>query len=262
MSGWTFPGWRGGFYPKGLPQKQELAFAATQVTSIEINGTFYRVQKPSSFKAWYDATPKNFVFSLKAPQYVTHIRRAIDVETPIANFLASGVFLLKEKLGPLLWQFPPNLTLKDNRIEKLAALLPKTPAQAAKLAARHSDWLDASAVTSARGVKQIRHAFEFRHPSFFNKDFLQILRAHGIAIVFAHGGDPELFTQDPTAAFVYCRMHGEGRDYTKGYAPKTLRAWTKTLQSLRVPEAFVYFDTEKKKFSPQDARNFIAITGG
>src|SRR5262245_20429406 len=108
MSGWTFEGWRGTFYPKGLKQADELSFASRKVNSIEINGTFYSLQKPTTFQKWYAQTPEDFMFSVKAPQYITHIRRLKEVDEPLANFLASGLLCLKEKLGPILWQFPPN----------------------------------------------------------------------------------------------------------------------------------------------------------
>lgn len=263
MSGWTFPGWRGGFYPKGTVQKKELEFASRKVTSIEINGTFYKIQKPSTFQSWYDATPQGFVFAVKAPQYITHIRRLKEeIETPVANFFASGLFRLKEKLGPILWQFPPNMMLKDDRFEKFIKLLPKTPAAASKVSKGHSSWLKGSAETSSKQVPAIRHAFEFRHPSFFNADFLGLLRENNIAVVFAHGGDEKLYIDTPTADFVYARMQGQGKEFAKGYPKKTLQDWRKQIAGMAkigVKEAFTYFGTEKKKYSPLDALNLIEI---
>lgn len=260
MSGWTFPGWRGGFYPKGLAQKKELEYSSRQVTSIEINGTFYRIQKPESFQSWYEITPDDFVFSLKAPQFITHIRRLKEVETAVANFLASGMFRLKQKLGPILWQFPPSLSLKDDRFEKFIQMLPKDVASAGKLAKKHSDWMKGKTETSTKGVSPIRHAFEFRHPSFFNKDFLQFMQAHGVAIVFAHGGNKDLFVDIPTTDFVYCRMHGEGKDYKKGYPKKTLEKWAIQLKAQpNIQNAYIYFDTEAKQYAPTDAKNLLQI---
>lgn len=264
MSGWTFPGWKGRFYPKGLSAKKELEFASRQVTSIEVNGTFYRVLAPKSFESWYQMVPPDFVFSLKAPKFVTHVRRGKDVDSGVANFLASGIFLLKEKLGPILWQFPPNVMLKDDRFDKFAALLPKDVAQAEKLAQNHSEWLNGKAVTSATGVGKIRHAIEFRHPSFFNRDFLQMLAGHGIAAVFAHGGKKDLYTEQPTADFVYARMHGQGKGFKKGYPLKVLGEWVETLRAMGAKKkgpkaASIYFDTEEKKYSPDDAKHLIEI---
>src|ERR1700754_1348380 len=110
ISGWRYPPWRGRFYPEDLRQKDELSFAASQFCTIEINGTFYSLQRPSSFATWYDAVPRNFVVAVKGPRYITHMRRLKAVKTPLANFFASGVLRLGEKLGPILWQLPPNFT--------------------------------------------------------------------------------------------------------------------------------------------------------
>jgi uncharacterized protein YecE (DUF72 family) len=266
MSGWTFPGWRGGFYPEGLPQKKELEFSSRQVNSIEINGTFYRIQNPKIFRSWYQATPEHFIFSLKAPKFITHVRRLKEVESAVANFLASGVFCLKEKLGPLLWQFPPNVKLKDDRFEKFLKLLPHTAQAASELAKKHSSWMNDKAETSAESVPPLQHAFEFRHPSFFQPDFLQMLKAHGVAAVFATGAKPELCIETPTSPFVYCRMHGQGKEFAKGYPKKHLNAWAEKLRHLQksdgIKQAFVYFDTEAKEYAPRDALQFMKILKG
>lgn len=261
MSGWTFAPWRKGFYPKGLTQKKELEYASRRLNTIEVNGTFYSLQRPKSFESWYAQTPSDFVFSVKAPKFITHILRLNDAEEPIANFFASGILALKEKLGPVLWQFPPTVKLKDDRFDKFVKLLPFTRAQAEKLAQRRSDRMEGREWTSARGVRQVRHALEFRHPSFFNADFLAMLRAHGIAVVIAHGGEESLYFDEPTADFVYARMHGEGKPFTKGYPKKTLEKfadqlaeWTKGKR-----DAYVNFNTEAKVHSPQDAVHLTEI---
>ena len=176
MSGWTFEGWRGNFYPKGLVQRKELEYASSQVNSIEINGTFYALQKPATFQKWYDETPKDFCFSVKAPQYITHIRRVKDVKEPVCNFFASGLFCLKEKLGAILWQFPPNVTLKDDRFEKFLDLLPYNSRDASKLAQKHSSKMKGRSFVEVHADYPLRHAFEFRHPSFFNEAFFELLK--------------------------------------------------------------------------------------
>ena len=118
ISGWTYPPWRGGaFFPKGLPQKRELAYAAAIFRSIEINGTFYGLQRPEAFARWYDETPQGFLFAVKAPRFITHIRRLREIETPLANFFASGVLRLGEKLGPVLWQFPASFRFSAERLD-------------------------------------------------------------------------------------------------------------------------------------------------
>ena len=116
ISGWTYPPWRGSFYPPGLPHKRELEYAAGQVNSIEINGSFYSLQRPSSYLAWRDQTPDGFVFAVKGGRFITHMKKLNDVETPLANFLASGVLALGDKLGPLLWQLPPMLGFDEDRL--------------------------------------------------------------------------------------------------------------------------------------------------
>jgi uncharacterized protein YecE (DUF72 family) len=161
MSGWTFDGWRGDFYPKGLSQKKELEYASQKVTSIEVNGTFYALQKPETFQRWYSETPKDFRLAIKAPQYITHIRRLKDVGSAVIRFLDSGLIHLKEKLGPVLWQFPPNMMLKDDRFEIFLKHL------------------------KAYKKYPVRHAFEFRHKSFFNPEFIELLRKNKIALALA-----------------------------------------------------------------------------
>lgn len=277
ISGWTFEGWRGDFYPKGVPQKKELEFASRKVNSIEVNGTFYSLQKPATFERWYSETPENFVFSVKAPQYITHIKRLKEVDGALANFLASGLLCLKEKLGPILWQFPPNVTLKDDRFEKFFEMLPHDSKQAAKQAKRHSESLDGRTYTKADGDFKVRHAFEFRHPSFMNPEFIDLMRKHGVAVVFAHaGGIKAPYMEDLTADFVYARMHGQEEKFKKGYTKETLEWWadrvsqwtqgkqptdaqcmsdTKPKSIKR--DAFIYFDTEAKEYAPYDALNLM-----
>ncbi|MBX9767260.1 MAG: DUF72 domain-containing protein, partial [Bdellovibrionales bacterium] len=225
MSGWTFEGWRGDFYPKGVSQKKELEFASRKVNSIEVNGTFYSLQKPPTFQRWYRETPEDFCFAIKAPQFITHIKRLKDVEDPVANFFASGLSCLKEKLGPILWQFPPNVTLKDDRFEKFLELLPYDPRAASKIAKKHTDKMKGRAETEFLPNQTIRHAFEFRHPSFQNPEFIELLRKYGVAVVFAHSGLKSPYMEDVTADFIYARMHGQEEQYKKGYPQQVLSWW-------------------------------------
>src|SRR5437588_3107894 len=141
ISGWTYPPWRGVFYPKKLPQRLELQFASREFNSIEINGSFYSLQRPSSYQRWYLETPAGFLFSVKGARFITHIKKLRDVETPLANFFASGVLALKEKLGPILWQLPPNLGWNEERLASFFQLLPRNNADAADLARRHDNKL-------------------------------------------------------------------------------------------------------------------------
>ena len=139
ISGWRYAGWRGDFYPKGLAQRRELEYASQRLTSIEINGSFYSLQRPSSYASWRDETPDGFVFAVKGGRYVTHLKRLVDVETPLANFFASGVLALGPKLGPVLWQLPENLRFDADVLDAFFALLPRTTGEAATLSERHDD---------------------------------------------------------------------------------------------------------------------------
>ena len=136
ISGWRYSGWRGKFYPKGLPQRRELEYASRILNSVEINGSFYSLQLPSSYQRWYSETRDDFIFAIKGPRFITHMKRLRDVKVPLANFFASGVLALREKLGPILWQLPPNLSWNKERLEEFFELLPRHTCSAAKLAGK------------------------------------------------------------------------------------------------------------------------------
>jgi uncharacterized protein YecE (DUF72 family) len=259
MSGWTYPPWRGKFYPKGLSQKKELEYASRKLTSIEVNGTFYSLQRPDTFQSWADQVPEDFVFAIKGPQFITHVLRLKDVKEPLSTFLASGLFRLGPKLGPILWQMPPNMTLKDDRLEKFFELLPKDSKAAAKLARGHSSRIDGRAETKPQGNHRFRHAFEFRHPSFNNRDFLALMKEHGIAAAISHASSKSAGIEEVTADFVYLRMHGEGKAYRKGYPASELKAWAKQARAWKKKgmDVFAYFSTDEKDYSPSDAMRMI-----
>jgi uncharacterized protein YecE (DUF72 family) len=264
ISGWTFPGWRGTFYPEDLVQKKELEYASRKVSSIEINGTFYSLQKPSSFENWYKQVPEEFQLAVKAPQFITHVLRLKEPHEPLANFFASGILCLKEKLGPILWQFPPNVMLKDDRFEIFLKLLPQDGKSAAKLAKKHGKKMEGRAHTEAKSNFPVRHAFEFRHKSFLNKDFLALLREHNVAFVFAHeGGERAPYTEEPTANFIYARLHGEGKRYSKGYPEKEIAEWAKKVKAWNKSghETFIYFSNEAKVHSPAGALKLLKKLG-
>jgi uncharacterized protein YecE (DUF72 family) len=188
ISGWTYAPWRGTFYPKKLPHKDELPYAAAMLPSIEINGTFYGLQRPKSFAAWHDQTPPGFVFSVKAPRFITHIKRLRDVKAPVANFLLSGVLRLNEKLGPILWQLPPKLQFDPDVMETFLAGLPHTTAAAAKLI-RHTDArVKGRTWDKIDKDRPLRHAVEVRHESFASAAFVKLLRKYKVASVTADTG--------------------------------------------------------------------------
>lgn len=224
ISGWTYAPWRGAFYPKGLRQKDELGYAARQFHSIEINGTFYGMQRPDAFAAWAAQVPEDFSFAVKAPRYITHVRRLREIEAPFANFIASGLLRLGPKLGPLLWQFPPNFRFTRDRFEPFLAMLPQDTVAAARLGQRHDQRLKAPAWLEVDRKRRLRHAVEIRHDSFRDQGFIDLLRAHGVALVCADTVEwPRLM--DVTADFVYCRLHGSEELYASGYDDHALDTW-------------------------------------
>jgi uncharacterized protein YecE (DUF72 family) len=276
ISGWRYPPWRGLFYPEKLPQRQELEFASNKLTSLEINGTFYSLQTPKSFQSWYAATPPDFQFSVKGPRYITHIQRLREPETLLANFLASGVLLLAEKLGPFLWQLPPNFKYDAERIENFVKLLPHDTGAAKYLASNHGAWMKKRvAFEDADDHHKLRHAIEIRHPSFAIPEFLELLRKYDIAVVCADTVEWPRIT-DVTSDFVYCRLHGSEVLYASGYDTKSLDQWAdwvrkwasggqppvdnilKTKAKKPQPrDVFVYFDNDAKVRAPFDAQELI-----
>ncbi len=273
ISGWTYKPWRGAFYPVGLLHKKELAYAASLFPSIEINGTFYSLQRSSSFAAWAEQTPDDFVFSIKGSRFITHIRRLRNVELPLANFFASGLLALGPKLGPILWQFPPNFQFNPDLLEEFFTLLPRDTHAAAMLAKRHDDRLNGRAFTEFVRRHPIRHAMEIRHPSFVVPKFVSLLRRYNVALVCADTVEwPRLM--DITSDFLYCRLHGSKVLYTSRYSPEELDQWAarivawangqevsngghaspKPARPRSTRDVFVYFDNDAKVFAPKDAQ--------
>ncbi|HMN73212.1 MAG TPA: DUF72 domain-containing protein [Rhodoblastus sp.] len=227
IGGWTYEPWRGTFYPKGLAQKNELAYAAQHLTAIEINGTFYGSQKPASFIKWREETPAHFVFSVKAPRFVVQKRVLGESSESIERFFASGVAELREKLGPILWQFAPTKKFDADDFAAFLALLPRE--------------IDGQA---------LRHALEVRHESFCCAQFVDLARKHGAAIVTARDSKyPEI--ADATADFAYLRIMGASEDHALGYPPKELDLWSKRLQALAKGEAVA----ELKQVAPAPGKS-------
>ncbi len=228
ISGWRYPGWRGVFYPAGLAQRRELEFAAEQFPSVEINGTFYSLQRPASFRAWSAATPEGFVFSVKAPRLITHMYKLRNVEQALANFFASGLLELGPKLGPVLWQFPPQMRYTRERFETFFKWLPRTQGAAASMSRLHGERMAGRASTSVvpglPAETPVRHCVEIRDESFACLDFVELLRGHDVGLVVADTvAWPLLF--DVTSDFVYCRLHGSEELYASGYESDALEVW-------------------------------------
>ncbi|WP_028049103.1 DUF72 domain-containing protein [Cellulomonas sp. URHD0024] len=281
ISGWRYAPWRGVFYPAGLPQRSELEYAASRLTSIEINGSFYALQKPENFQAWSAQTPDDFLFSIKAPRFITHMKKLADVRTPVANFLASGVLALGPKLGPMLWQLPPNLGYDADRLTSFFDLLPRSTAAAAAMATEHDERLDGRAWTTTDADRPLRHVLEVRHATFETPSFVELMREHDVGIVVADAGGRWPVIEDVTSNLVYLRLHGDKELYASGYDDASLDRWAarvrvwadggepadaKRLSGPAVPpvadrDVFVYFDNDIKVRAPYDAMALAARLG-
>lgn len=269
MSGWRYKPWRGVFYPPKLRQREELAYASSRFDSIQINGTFYALQRPESFARWAEETLQGFVFAVKGPRYITHMRRLKETATSLANFFASGLLRLGRKLGAILWQFPPNFHFKPQRIEEFLKILPRDTASASTLARRRDKRIVPKPCLTAPDLAPLRHAMGIRHQSFAIPLFIELLRAYSVALVCADTVEwPRLM--DLTADFVYCRLHGSQELYVSGYDGPTLDSWaTRAVAWARGSESdhtervidsdhpqkrsrdvFVYFDNDAKVRAP------------
>jgi uncharacterized protein YecE (DUF72 family) len=254
IAGWTYAPWRGVFYPEGLPHRAELAYAAERLDSIEINGSFYSLQRPSSWRSWTQQTPDDFVFAVKGGRYVTHILRLKNTRNALANFFASGVLALGPKLGPLLWQLPPTLPLDPENLDAFLASLPRTTVEAAALATE-STLDDDRRDQAAPDDRPLRHAMEARHPSFADPAFARIARAHGVAVVVADTAGRYPVLREVTADFVYVRLHGDEELYASGYTDKALDRWAGDVRDWLGAglDVYAYFDNDLKVRSPYDA---------
>ncbi len=255
-SGWLYPGWRGSFYPAGLPHRAELGYNASRFTSVEINGSFYSLQRPQSYQRWYDSTPDDFVFAVKGGRFITHMKKLADVETPLANFYASGVLALADKLGPFLWQLPPDLGYDRERLVRFFDLLPRSTSAAAQLASRHDARLTTErAFLTTDAHRPVRHALEVRHASFVCEEAMDLLRHHDIALVVADTAGRWPFVETPTADFVYARLHGDVELYVSGYTDRALDRWATKIRGWLADgfDVYVYFDNDAKVHAPFDA---------
>jgi uncharacterized protein YecE (DUF72 family) len=239
IGGWTNEPWRGTFYPANLPQKDELEYAGRQLTSIEINGTYYGAQKPASFAKWRDETPDGFVFSVKAPRFVMNRNVLAEAGSSMARFLAGGVMELKDKLGPINWQFLPTKEFAAADFEAFLRLLPKESAG-----------------------RTLRHAVEVRHESFRSPDFIALAREQGVAIVIA-ADSPYPQIADATAPFIYARIMGTQAGEEFGYSKPALDLWAERAHAWATgatPDGLDYVEARGKAGRPRDV--YLYIIGG
>ena len=262
-SGWRYPPWRGTFYPQGLVQRRELEYLSRQVTAIEINGSFYSLQRPESYRSWAEQVPPGFVFAVKGPRFVTHLKQLREVEVPVANFLASGVLGLGPALGPVLWQLPPRMRFDAGRVAEFLRVLPRGTAAAAALARGHDERLEGRALTETDADRPLRHAIEPRHPSFRDPEFTELLREHGVALVLSDSAGTWPVFDEVTAGLVYLRLHGQGELYTGGYSAEALDGWAERIRAWRDRgyDVVCFFDNDVKVHAPFDARALLDRLG-
>lgn len=275
ISGWNYPPWRGVFYPPKLRHADELAFASRHFDAIEINGSFYSLKRPEHYRCWRDVTAPDFVFTLKGSRYITHMLKLKNAETALANFFASGVLCLGEKLGPVLWQLPPQLGFDEARLAAFFEMLPRSTDDAARLAKKHDARLAGRSALRALTPMPIRHAIEVRHRSFLDPAFVRLLRKHRIACCVADTAGVHPCLEDVTADFVYVRLHGGEELYVSGYDAPHIEHWhsrvaawlagTEPRDACRAAPAlpakprasgrdvYVFFDNDVKVRAPFDA---------
>ncbi|WP_115006088.1 DUF72 domain-containing protein [Xanthomonas campestris] len=277
ISGWRYARWRGTFYPTGLAQRRELAYAGRCFPSVEINGSFYSLQRPESYQSWHDETPDDFVFAVKGPRFVTHMKRLRDCEQALANFFASGVLRLGPKLGPFLWQLPPSLRFDEAVLDAFLSSLPRDTEAALALARkRDTTLMHGRTALSVDRKRPLRHALEMRHPSFCEPSCMKLLRKHKVGVVVADTAGKFPYLEDVTADFVYLRLHGDAQLYASGYSDHALDRWGERIaawaaggeptDAQRVgPRAskrtrrdvYCYFDNDMKVHAPFDARGLM-----
>ncbi|HJP84721.1 MAG TPA: DUF72 domain-containing protein [Gemmatimonadaceae bacterium] len=270
ISGYEYKRWRNRFYPSGLPARSWLSYASRCFNSIEINGTFYSLKSPAVFERWHDAAPKrDFTFALKGGQFITHNLKLRRSEAALGNFFASGVLALGKLTGPILWQLPATYGFDAERMDAFMKLLPRNSPEAEEVAGWHDHRLKRGALIEARAPVKFRHAFEVRHPSYFNDEFYDILRRHKCAFVIADTAGRFPFAEEVTADFVYVRLHGSQQLYVSGYTDEELADWAERIHVWtsgdhdgKRRDVYVYFDNDAKVHAPHDALRLTELVIG
>lgn len=259
LSGWRYKGWRGDFYPQGLPQRRELAYVAEKFDTLEINGSFYSLKSPSNYESWAREIGEDFVFAVKGGRFITHMKQLRDVTVGLANFYASGVLALGHALGPTLWQLPARMRYEPQRMAEFLELLPATAEAAAALAAGHDDKVK-DPWTEAGLDRPVRHAIEVRHESFADQSFFDVLRTHGVGLVVTHGDASWPLLEEVTTDLMYVRLHGAPDLYASGYSDEDLAGWAaKVREWSKAADVYVYLDNDARGHAPWDAKRLAAL---
>jgi uncharacterized protein YecE (DUF72 family) len=264
ISGYDYPAWRGAFYPPQVPRAGWLGYASRAFNSIELNGTFYSLKSPDVFRRWRAESPPSFRFAVKGSRFITHNLKLERAEGALANFYASGVLAFGRKTGPFLWQLPAGYRFEPERIESFIRLLPRDSRQAESLARGHDHRLRRGALVEAAEPVLYRHAFEVRHPSYFDAGFYDRLRRHRCAFVIADTAGKFSYAEEVTARFVYVRLHGSQELYVSGYTDEELDTWAARVRGWAAPEegpardVYVYFDNDARGRAPHDGRRLAA----
>ena len=229
-SGWSYDGWRGLFYPEGVPKKQWLGWYATQFQTTEINGSFYRTPSLEAVRAWRDQSPKDFLFAWKASKFITHWKRLGENSVNSIALMQTRLEALAPKVGAVLFQLPPHFSKDCARLASFLEMLP-----------RHYPY-----------------AFEFRHQSWYHDEVFELLRKHDVSLCLSDHHDAPA-PWEVTAQHVYIRGHGPGGRYKDNYPTATLRSWARRIARWREQRrpVFIYFDNDQKSAAPADARRLL-----
>lgn len=269
VSGWRYARWRGDFYPEGLAQRRELEYIGQQFSSVELNGSFYSLQRPESYRRWRDSVPADFVFAVKGSRYISHMLRLQNSTQALANFFASGVLALGTQLGPILWQLPERQVFDPAGLESFLRSLPRTTGEAAHLARGHDERLEGRAWLETETDQPIRYALEPRSETFADDRCIALLQEHGVALTVADTAGRWPLFNTLTTDFVYVRLHGAEVLYHSGYTEQQLQQWASRVARWTDSDAegrdvYVYFDNDAQGRAPHDARRLdelVALAG-
>lgn len=252
VSGWSYASWRGDFYPSDLPRKKWLFWISRRFDTLEANGSFYSLLSPTTYGAWYDQTPREHRIAVKGSRFITHNKKLGNARLALANFLASGVLALGEKLGPMLWQLSSRHTFDRERLEAFFDLLPRDTRSAARLASEHDERV-AEPFLAGDPNHRIRHVIEPRHTSFFHAEAIDAFRKARVALAVSHSGRWPMH-EEPTAGFTYVRLHGSPDTYASRYTDEQIAAWARKIRAWsREGDVYVYFDNDARGHAPHDA---------